>query len=242
MRSLHFHLSFGMDHRACAPPIRFRLLPTLWTGDLLVPPISMLQQQLPQHLSHQLPPQHRQLACYLIKVRLPMLFPPLPHLLKHLLCASHKFRLRLFSFHFAPPLLFSVPTPSLPPFSLAKNLGCTLVQCCRLHPKVVASSGSLWGISAGAAVRHSGQHPIWLHPCPGVAFQNLMCVRTLGMRKGATVRLMILNYCRERLKRDNEKSHRGELRENNDYLKMDKNSWIVFFARPLLFSMLQKMC
>ena len=103
MRSLHFHLPFGMDHRACAPPIRFRLLPTLWTGDLLVPPISMLQQQLPQHLSHQLPPQHRQLACYLIKVRLPMLFPPLPHLLKHLLCASHKFRLRLFSFHFAPP-------------------------------------------------------------------------------------------------------------------------------------------
>ena len=125
MRSLHFHLPFGMDHRACAPPIRFRLLPTLWTGDLLVPPISMLQQQLPQHLSHQLPPQHRQLACYLIKVRLPMLFPPLPHLLKHLLCASHKFRLRLFSFHFAPPLLFSVPTPSLTPFSLAKNLGCT---------------------------------------------------------------------------------------------------------------------
>ena len=103
MRSLHFHLPFGMDHRACAPPIRFRRLPTLWTGDLLVPPISMLQQQLPQHLSHQLPPQHRQLACYLIKVRLPMLFPPLPHLLKHLLCASHKFRLRLFSFHFAPP-------------------------------------------------------------------------------------------------------------------------------------------
>ena len=125
MRSLHFHLPFGMYHRACAPPIRFRLLPTLWTGDLLVPPISMLQQQLPQHLSHQLPPQHRQLACYLIKVRLPMLFPPLPHLLKHLLCASYKFRLRLFSFHFAPPLLFSVPTPSLTPFSLAKNLGCT---------------------------------------------------------------------------------------------------------------------
>ena len=125
MRSLHFHLPFGMYHRARAPSIRFRLPPTLWTGDLLVPPISMLQQQLPQHLSHQLPSLKRQLACYLIKVRLRMLFPPLPHLLKHLLCASHKFRLRLFSFHFAPPLLFSVPTPSLPPFSLAKNLGCT---------------------------------------------------------------------------------------------------------------------
>ena len=126
MRSLHFHLPFGMYHRARAPSIRFRLPPTLWTDYLLVPPISMLQQQLPQHLSHQLPSLKRQLACYLIKVRLRMLFPPLPHLLKHLLCASHKFRLRLFSFHFAPPLLFSVPTPSLTPFSLAKNLGCTL--------------------------------------------------------------------------------------------------------------------
>ncbi len=103
MRSLHFHLPFGMYHRARAPSIRFRLLPTLWTDDLLVPPISMLQQQLPQHLSHQLPSQQRQLACYLIKARLRMLFPPLPHLRKHLLRPTHKFRLRLFSFHFAPP-------------------------------------------------------------------------------------------------------------------------------------------
>ena len=103
MRSLHFHLPFGMYHRARAPSIRFRLPPTLWTDYLLVPPISMLQQQLPQHLSHQLPSLKRQLACYLIKARLRMLLPPLPHLLKHRLRTSHKFRLRLFSFHLAPP-------------------------------------------------------------------------------------------------------------------------------------------
>ena len=47
MRSLHLHVPFGMDHRARTPPIRFRLLPALWTGYLLVPPIPMLQQQLP---------------------------------------------------------------------------------------------------------------------------------------------------------------------------------------------------
>ena len=133
MRSLHFHLPFGMDHRARAPSIRFRLLPTLRTDDLLIPPISMLQQQLPQHLSHQLPSQQRQLARYLIKTRLRMLFPPLPHLFKHLLRTSHKFRLRFFSFHFAPPLLFSFPTPSLPPFIFAKNLGCIPVS--RPFPK-----------------------------------------------------------------------------------------------------------
>ena len=104
MRSLHFHLPFGMDHRARASAIRFRLLPTLRTDNLLVPPISMLQQQLPQHLSHQLPPQQRQLACYPIKIRLRMPSPH-PNLLKHLLRTSHKLRLTS-SFHFAPPLLF----------------------------------------------------------------------------------------------------------------------------------------
>ena len=129
MRSLHFHLPFGMYHRACAPPIRFRLLPTLWTGDLLVPPISMLQQQLPQHLSHQLPPQHRQLAGLSHQSSPADALPPTP-------TSPQTSPLRLaqispsprFSFHFAPPLLFSVPTPSLTPFSLAKNLGCTPIE------------------------------------------------------------------------------------------------------------------
>ena len=86
----------------------------------------MLQQQLPQHLSHQLPSQQCQLACYLIKTRLRMLFPPLPHLLR----TPHK--LRFASSRFAssrfislPLLLFSFPTPSLSPFTLAKILGCT---------------------------------------------------------------------------------------------------------------------
>ena len=127
MRSLHFHLPFGMYHRARAPSIRFRLPPTLWTDYLLVPPISMLQQQLPQHLSHQLPSLKRQLACYLIKARLRMLLPPLPHLLKHRLRTSHKFRLRLFSFHLAPPFALLSSYSKSTSFQPPKKSG--------MHPK-----------------------------------------------------------------------------------------------------------
>ncbi len=120
MGSLHLYLPFSMEYPARAPSIRFRLLPTLRTFHLLVPPISMLQQQLPQHLSHQLPPLLRQLARNLIKTRFRMLFPPIPHRLKHLLRTSHKLRLSLFSFHLIPLFLFStfllpqvyLPSPS----------------------------------------------------------------------------------------------------------------------------------
>ncbi len=128
MGSLHLYLPFSMEYRARAPSIRSRLLPTLRTFHLLVPPISMLQQHLPQHLSHQLPPLLRQLARNLIKTRFGMLFPPIPHRLKHLLRTTHKLRLRLFSFHLIPLFLFS--TFLLPPVYLPsasqKNLGCTL--------------------------------------------------------------------------------------------------------------------
>ena len=109
MGSLHLYLSFCMEFRARAPSIRFRLLPTRRTFHLLVPPISMLQQHLPQQLSHQLPPLLRQLARDLIKTRFRMLFPLIPHRLKYLLRTSHKLRLRLFPIHLSPPLssLFS---------------------------------------------------------------------------------------------------------------------------------------
>ncbi len=116
MGSLHLYLPFSMEYRARAPSIRSRLLPTLRTFHLLVPPISMLQQHLPQHLSHQLPPLLRQLARNLIKTRFGMLFPPIPHRLKHLLRTTHKLRLRLFSFHLIPLFLFS--TFLLPPVYL----------------------------------------------------------------------------------------------------------------------------
>jgi len=116
MGSLHLYLPFSMEYRARAPSIRFRLLPTLRTFHLLVPPISMLQQHLPQHLSHQLPPLLRQLARDLIKTRFRMLFPPIPHRLKHLLRTTHKLRLRLFSFRLIPLFLFS--TFLLPPVYL----------------------------------------------------------------------------------------------------------------------------
>ena len=116
MGSLHLYLPFSMEYRARAPSIRSRLLPTLRTFHLLVPPISMLQQHLPQHLSHQLPPLLRQLARNLIKTRFRMLFPPIPHRLKHLLRTTHKLRLRLFSFHLIPLFLFS--TFLLPPVYL----------------------------------------------------------------------------------------------------------------------------
>ena len=92
-----------MAYRACAPSIRFRRLPTCRTCDLLVPLISMLQQQLPQHLSHQRPPLLRQLARYLIKTRFRMLFPPFPHRLKHLLRSTHKLRLRLLQVYLPSP-------------------------------------------------------------------------------------------------------------------------------------------
>ena len=161
MASLHFHFPFGMDHRARPPSIRFRLLSTLWTDYLLVPSISMLQQQL----SHQLPPQKRHLACYLIEGRLRMLFPPFPHLVKHLLCAAHKFRLRLFSFHFAPPLSFSFPSSSLPPFFLSKNLGCTrssprLAQFAHLCYTPIVVKGGGGKARAGTPPPHA-QPPIW---------------------------------------------------------------------------------
>ena len=113
MGSLHLYLPFSMEYRARAPSIRFRLLPTLRTFHLLVPPISMLQQHLPQHLSHQLPPLLRQLARDLIKTRFRMLFPPIPHRLKHLLRTSHKLRLRLFPIHLASPSLFSFLLPQV---------------------------------------------------------------------------------------------------------------------------------
>ena len=54
---------------------------------------------------------------------------------QHLLCTAHKFRLGLFSFHFAPLLLpFALPisTPSLPPFILAKIWDAPLVG---VHPR-----------------------------------------------------------------------------------------------------------
>ena len=118
MRSLHLDLPFSMEYRARAPSIRFRLLPTRRTFDLLVSPISMLQQQLPQHLSHQRPPLLRQLARDLIKIRLRMLFPPIPHRLKHRLRSTQKLRLRLFPTHLAllflgsPFLLLQLYLPS----------------------------------------------------------------------------------------------------------------------------------
>ena len=47
--------------------------------------------------------------------------PQRPHLGKHLLGRARMSCLRLIPFHCGPPLLFSTPTPRLPPFNLTKH-------------------------------------------------------------------------------------------------------------------------
>ena len=82
---LHFHVRFGMERRARPRLTRLHLLPAVRTDCLLLAAISMLQQQLPWHLTNKLRPWQRRLACHLIKCRLRTLFPPRPNLGKHLL-------------------------------------------------------------------------------------------------------------------------------------------------------------
>ena len=108
MGPLYFHFALGIYHRTRTPPVRLHLLPTLRTVRFLVPPISMLQHEIAQHLAHQLPPRLRHLLRYVVKCRLRMLFPPRPHLLKHLLRPAYKFRLRFFSFHHSTPFSISL--------------------------------------------------------------------------------------------------------------------------------------
>ena len=85
MAWLRFHVRLGMERRARPAPIRLHLLPALWPDCLLLAAISMLQQQLPWHLIHQLPLSQRRLACHLIQCRLRLPFPQRPNLGKHLL-------------------------------------------------------------------------------------------------------------------------------------------------------------
>ena len=121
MAWLRFHVRFGMERRARPRLTRLHLLPAVRTDCLLLAAISMLQQQLPWHLTNKLRPSQRRLACHLIKCRLRTLFPPRPPLVKHLFGRARMLCLRLIPFHCGPPLLFSFPTPRLPPFILTKH-------------------------------------------------------------------------------------------------------------------------
>ena len=85
MAWLRFHVRFGMERRARPRLTRLHLLPAVRTDCLLLAAISMLQQQLPWHLIHQLPLSQRRLACHLIQCRLRLPFPQRPNLGKHLL-------------------------------------------------------------------------------------------------------------------------------------------------------------
>ena len=189
-----------MAYRACAPSIRFRRLPTCRTCDLLVPLISMLQQQLPQHLSHQRPPLLRQLARYLIKTRFRMLFPPLPHRLKHLLRSTHKLRLRLLQVYLPSPSQKIWDTPDRSrPVGAIQNGGefpAASVQLHRLRarrPALCAVQQGLagqlvswcrWQRKPSEAPPKSGVHPDQLPP--GVV-EDIMIPGTLS-RAGVTCR------------------------------------------------------
>ena len=121
MASLRFRNPFGTYHRARPPPIRLHPLAAVRTDWLRPPPISMLQQELPWHLTFQLPPPQRRLACHLIEGRLRMPFPQRPHLGKHLLGPAGIFCLRLFPFDCGPPFALVNPYSSSTPFHPQNN-------------------------------------------------------------------------------------------------------------------------
>ena len=120
MAWLRFHVRFGMERRARPALIRLHLLPALWTDCLLLAAISMLQQQLPWHLIHQLPLSQRRLACHLIQCRLRLPFPQRPNLGKHLLGPRAQILSSALTVSLRAPLLFSTATPRPPPIILTK--------------------------------------------------------------------------------------------------------------------------
>ena len=128
---LHFHVRFGMKRRARPPPIRLHHLPAVRTDCLLVPPISMVQQQLPWYLSFQLPLKRRRLACYLSKGRLRALFPPNAHISSNISSAARACLAFASSRFIACPFAILNPYSSSTPFQPHKTMGCTPARSAR---------------------------------------------------------------------------------------------------------------